>query len=294
MTTADKYDFIRQESAVAVTKWAKLLQVSTSGYYTWKLQVDQRRADQDRYVQKIKDFFDDGLGTYGVKRICGLLRQSGETASYHRVARLMNDAGLISSLRCRRPKSLTDSRNARQKDYPNLVKHQVFQPFDALSSDISQLTLPTGKAYVCQIRDLTSNLVLAHQVAEHMDTELVLKTLKQAHQRWRISEHCIFHSDRGSQYTAKAVSKLVNQYHWRRSFSALGRPGDNAWSESFFAIFKKELIYQNKFSDLETLRVGVFEYIELFYNNKRAQARLDYLSPVKWLDQYYQASQKVA
>lgn len=63
---------------------------------------------------------------------------------------------------------------------------------------------------------------------------------------WRraLPETCIFHSDRGSQYTAKAVTKLANQYHWQRSFSALGKPGDNAWSESFFAIMKKELIYQ--------------------------------------------------
>ncbi|MCG0823374.1 IS3 family transposase [Lactiplantibacillus plantarum] len=76
------------------------------------------------------------------------------------------------------------------------------------------------------------------------DTDLVLATLKQAHQRWALPETCIFHSDRGSQYTAKAVTKLDNQYHWQRSFSALGKPGDNAWSESFFAIMKKELIYQ--------------------------------------------------
>ncbi|EKQ17018.1 transposase [Lacticaseibacillus paracasei] len=115
----------------------------------------------------------------------------------------MADAGLYSTLRCRHPKSLTDSRLARQGDYPNLVKHQSFKPFEALSSDITQTTTSEGKAYICQIRDLTSNLVLAHQISNHMDTDLVLATLKQAHQRWALPETCIFHSDRGSQYTAK-------------------------------------------------------------------------------------------
>ncbi|MEK2498188.1 DDE-type integrase/transposase/recombinase, partial [Lacticaseibacillus casei] len=81
-------------------------------------------------------------------------------------------------------------------------------------------------SYICQIRDLTSNLVLAHQISNPMDTDLVLATLKQAHHRWALPETCIFHSDRGSQYTAKAVTTLVNQYHWQRSFSALGKPGD--------------------------------------------------------------------
>ena len=107
-------------------------------------------------------------------------------------------------------------------------------------------------------------------------------------------ETCIFHSDRGSQYTAKAVTKLVNQYHWLRSFSALGNPGDNAWSESFFAIMKKELIYQIQFKDINDLRAQVFAYIETFYNRVRVQARLVYLAPVAWLALYDQASQKVA
>ncbi len=71
-------------------------------------------------------------------------------ASYHRVARLMADGGLYSTLRCRHPKSLTDSRLARQGDYPNLVKHQSFKPFEALSSDITQTTTSEGKAYICQ------------------------------------------------------------------------------------------------------------------------------------------------
>ena len=283
-----------RETSVSVVRWARLLDVSTSGYYAWRRALPKRNAKERQYRQRIKHFFDQGQGTYGPKRICGLLRKNGNKASYHRVARLMADAGLYSTLRCHHPKSLTDSRLARQGDYPNLVKHQSFKPFEALSSDITQTTTSEGKAYICQIRDLTSNLVLAHQISNHMDTDLVLATLKQAHQRWALPETCIFHSDRGSQYTAKAVTKLVNQYHWQRSFSALGKPGDNAWSESFFAIMKKELIYQIQFKDINDLRAQVFAYIETFYNRVRVQARLDYLAPVAWLSLYDQASQKVA
>ncbi|WP_392389450.1 IS3 family transposase [Lacticaseibacillus paracasei] len=68
----------------------------------------------------------------------------------------------------------------------------------------------------------------------------------------------------------------------------------NAWSESFFAIMKKELIYQIQFKDINELRAQVFAYIETFYNRVRVQARLDYLAPVAWLSLYDQASQKVA
>ncbi|MCT3357841.1 hypothetical protein EFP46_16400, partial [Lacticaseibacillus paracasei] len=47
-------------------------------------------------------------------------------------------------------------------------------------------------------------------------------------------------------------------------------PGDNAWSESFFAIMKKELIYQIQFKDINDLRAQVFAYIETFYNRVRS------------------------
>lgn len=157
-----------RETSVSVVRWARLLDVSTSGYYAWRRALPKRNAKERQYRQRIKHFFDQGQGTYGPKRICGLLRKNGNKASYHRVARLMADAGLYSTLRCRHPKSLTDSRLARQGDYPNLVKHQSFKPFEALSSDITQTTTSEGKAYICQIRDLTSNLVLAHQISNHM------------------------------------------------------------------------------------------------------------------------------
>lgn len=52
----------------------------------------------------------------------------------------MADTGLYSTLRCRHPKSLTDSRLARHGDYQNLVKHRYFKPLEALSSDITQIT----------------------------------------------------------------------------------------------------------------------------------------------------------
>lgn len=111
-------------------------------------------------------------------------------ASCHRVARLMADTGLYSTLRCRHPKSLTDSRLARHGDYQNLVKHRYFKPLEALSSDITQITTE-GKAYICQIRDLTSNPVLAHQISNYMDTDFGLSNtcIETFYNRIRVYKH---------------------------------------------------------------------------------------------------------
>jgi putative transposase len=75
----------------------------------------------------------------------------------------------------------------------------------------------------------------------------------------------------------------VAGYGWQQSFSRVGKPGDNAWSESFFAILKKEIIHWRFYPTREQARQTIFEYIEIFYNRQRVQKRLGYLSPLGYL-----------
>ena len=120
-------------------------------------------------------------------------------------------------------------------------------------------------------------------MAEHMSSELVLETIKKALNRWRLPAGTIFHSDRGSQYTSKKVMEYLSENQIRQSFSRVGKPGDNAWSERFFANLKKEAVHWRHFKTREEARQGIFAYIEGFYNTRRIQKRLDYLSPIQWL-----------
>lgn len=61
---------------------------------------------------------------------------------------------------------------------------------------------------------------------------------------------------------------------------------DNAWSESFFSILKKEAVHWQHFQTREEARQTIFAYIEGFYNTRRIQKRLGCLSPIEWLNQY--------
>lgn len=70
-----------------------------------------------------------------------------------------------------------------------------------------------------------------------------MRTLKAAQDRWHLPANIIFHSDRDCQYTAEDVMKQVAGYDWKQSFSYVGKPGDNAWRESFFSILKKEIVH---------------------------------------------------
>ena len=117
-----------------------------------------------------------------------------------------------------------------------------------------------------------------------------MHTLHAAKRRWNLPTEVIFHSDRGSQYTSQAVKEQISSYSWKQSFSRLGTPGDNAWSESFFSILKKEIIHWHFYPTREAARQAIFEYIEVFYNRRRAQKRLGYLSPVQFLSRWFQLS----
>jgi putative transposase len=64
--------------------------------------------------------------------------------------------------------------------------------------------------------------------------------------------------------------------------SGKGNCYDNAVVESFFGNLKNELVHHYRFATREEARARIFDYIEAFYNRKRAHATLRFLSPVQF------------
>ena len=56
---------------------------------------------------------------------------------------------------------------------------------------------------------------------------------------------------------------------------------DNACVESFFGTLKRELVYHRHYATLEKPH-GFFEYIEVFYNQRRRHSTLAYDSPFEY------------
>jgi len=261
--------------------------VSRSGYYEWKKTRDIRENAVNIYTETIRKIFDESGGSYGVERVCAELRKKGFTASFRRVRDKMAEQGLKSVHLRRRQRSLTDSSRARGEGYPNLVADlDITKPFHVVSSDISYIRTKEGFEYLCQVKDVASGIVLAHSMSERMKAGLVADTIRQMLKRWKLPTGCIFHSDRGSQYTSSVVKELLNSHKIMQSYSRVGKPGDNSWSESFFANLKKEAVHWTHFKTREEARDAMFAYIEGFYNTKRIQKKLGYLSPMQWLEEW--------
>ncbi len=61
--------------------------------------------------------------------------------------------------------------------------------------------------------------------------------------------------------------------------SRKGNCWDNAVSENFFGIIKKEYIYRTTFETRSQAQLGIFDFIEAWYNNCRIHSKLGYLIP---------------
>ena len=125
-----------------------------------------------------------------------------------------------------------------------------------------------------------------------MTTPLVMQALFRAVAAKRPKEGLLHHSDRGSQYCAQAYQKLLRQFGMQASMSRKGNCWDNAPMESFWGALKTELVHHRRFFTREQAQREITEYIEIFYNRIRKQARLGYLSPAAFNQKYY--AEKIA
>ena len=62
---------------------------------------------------------------------------------------------------------------------------------------------------------------------------------------------------------------------------------DNAPMESFWGTLKNEIIHHRRYKTREEAIWEITEYIEVFYNRQRRQARLGYLPPAVYERQFY-------
>ena len=280
-----KYQFILEHPEYPVTRWARQLQIERTGYYVWRAEREERERKGEHIKATIKKIFQKSKNTYGPRRIARELKKAGIKIGHKRCAAYMEELGLSSIHNRNRSKSLTNSKKARGEGYPNLLKAESpIAPRYALSSDITYIRTDDGFDYLCMVKDIVSGEILGSCQGERMTKDLVIQAFLSVQARHQLADGCIFHSDRGSQYTSKAFMELLKKYGIRQSFSRVGTPGDNAWAESFFATMKKECIHWAHFHNREEARVTVFEYIYSFYNGQRIQKRLGYLSPKEYYD----------
>ncbi|MBA2945201.1 IS3 family transposase [Streptomyces himalayensis] len=67
----------------------------------------------------------------------------------------------------------------------------------------------------------------------------------------------------------------------------VGDSYDNALAENLWIVIKTECIRGRVFATRAEANLAPFEYIDGFYNSRRIQKRLGYLSPVEFEEKHY-------
>jgi putative transposase len=260
----------------------RVLGVSASGYWARQKRSLSARAKSNGALEaQIREIHRWSDGTYGVPRMQAELGERGAQVSRKRIARLMRAAGLRGVTR--RKGIFTTVRDADARPAPDLVSRDFTAPGpDWLwVADITYIPTWAGFLYLAVVLDAWSRRVVGWAMETHLRTELVVQALNMAlHQRHPFE--VIHHSDQGCQYTSIAFGKRCREMGVRPSMGSVGDAYDNAMCESFFATLECELLDRRSFKTQVEARMGVFQFIEGWYNPHRRHSSLGYLSPINY------------
>jgi putative transposase len=265
-----------------VATMCRVLGVSPSGYYAWRIRPPSRCAQRDaELLSAIRAAHVSSDGTYGAPRVHEELRDHGACVGRKRIARLMRSAGLRGV--SRRKWYRTTVRDERFRPAPDLVQRdfRADGPNRLWVADITYIPTSAGYLFLAVVLDAWSRRIVGWSMATHLRTELVLDALEMAIQQ-RKPSNVIHHSDQGSQYTSIAFGQRCTQAAVRPSMGSVGDCYDNAMCESFFATLECELLDRYRFATQAEARLRVFRFIEGFYNPHRRHSALDYLSPANY------------
>ena len=258
----------------------RVLEVSTRGYYAWRRRTLSARHQKDlELTGRIDQIHRESRQTYGAPRIHAELLEEGTRIGRKRVARLMRQARIRGVHR--RKTFRTTQRDARGRPAPDLIdrKFAADGPNQLWVADITYIPTTVGFHYLAVVVDVWSRKVVGWSMNSGLATQLVVDALNMALDRRRPGSGVIHHSDQGCQYTSIEFGKRCRQAGVQASMGSIGDCFDNAMCESFFATLECELLDRTRFRDRREAELGVFDFIEGFYNTRRRHSALGYLAP---------------
>jgi transposase InsO family protein len=228
---------------------------------------------------KLRAFHAASHDRYGRPRLWKDLKEDGEMVSEKRVRRLMREEGLQGKI----PKRFKQTTNSQHADpiAANLLDRDftAAAPNQRWVGDTTEFVIGDSgaKLYLAAILDLYSRFVVGWAISAVNDRRLTLKALAMAVQRRCPAPGLLHHSDRDCTYTCEDYQAYLATQGITCSMSRRADCYDNAVMESFFATVKKE--EADRFPSYSDAKMALFDYIEVFYNQRRRHSTLGQISP---------------
>ena len=282
-----------------------LLGVSLAWFYKWLDRAngpaavsglhtdrDRRRDSLDRAVRVM---FTKRRGLHGSPRLHTDLVEDGWTVSEKSVADSMRRQGLVAR-KIKRRNGLTKQDKTAPK-FPDLLRRDFTaeRPNARWVGDMTEIPTAGGKLYLATVIDLYSRRLLGAATGVHPDAELACSAITMAvaarggldavnAPNWREddSQRVIFHTDRGSTYTANSFTQLCRRLGIRQSMGRVGSCFDNAAAEAFFSSLEWEVLSRNTFDSTKAAQAVVLDWCYGFYNHERRHSSAGMMSPVTY------------
>jgi putative transposase len=273
----------RAEHRIPHAVSCRALGVSQSWFYKWKgARPGPRAQRRDRLKAEVARLFAGHEGKYGSPRITADLRDAGWAVSENTVAGLMRELGLAARRKKKR-RATTRPGKGRWRA-PDLIQRDF--PAAALNrkwfGDGTQIATDEGKLHLVSVLDVASRRVLGFALGERHDAALAYGALAMAIAvRGGQVPGVLFHTDQGSEYTARSFQAACQRLGVTQS---MGRPGsalDNAVIESWHSTLEFELRSVEHFATKQAARAKVAAWIE-DYNTCRRHSACQMMPPVTY------------
>ena len=234
---------------------------------------------------RVRELFEASGRTYGSPRIHADLLEAGDTVGVNTVADSMRRQGL-QGRKPKRRRGLTRQDRTAPK-FPDLL-HRDFTagaPNVKWCGDITEIPTDEGKLFLATVLDLHSRRLLASATPDHSDADLACDAIKMAAAvrggRGAI-DGVIFHTDRGSTYTATHFTMLCRKLGVSQSMGRVGSCFDNAAAEAFFSTLEHEVLSRHHFTTKAQARQVVVAWYQDFYNTRRRHSSAALMSPIQY------------
>ena len=284
MTVAGFIAAQRTDHGVPHTVACRALGLSMSWFYKWHDRSPTARQRRRVAVDgAVKRSFEASDGTYGSPRVLDDLREWGWRVSKKTVEASMVRQELVARPTRRQRRSLTK----QDKAAPPLIDLlcRVFSATvinEKWCGDLTEIPTDEGKLYLATVEDLASRRLPGFAIGEHHDAELAAGAIKMAAAvRGGDVRGVIFHSDRGSEYSAGLFRSVCERLGVTQSMGRVGSALDNAAAESFFSTLEFELLRKKHFATKADARGEVARFIDR-YNTTRRHSACERKSPIEY------------
>lgn len=276
----------------SITLGCNAFQMSKNTYYNSK-DPDESYKQKYEHIKKYIIWIIKKNSKYGVTRIkAELMRKYKIHIGRDALSRSLQlwELSLPRKIKKSRPSLLRKILIRLSSKVNILVRTNITKPFQAMSSDITELYYKAGKCYLCVHKDVFGQEVYGFQISHTADTSIVVKSFQQAIKKvkkyiGKIPRDMIMHQDQGSQYTSyRYVNEVLKTCSI--SYSCKGTPTDNPGQESFFGRFKEE--WHDDIAELENLNeVERFVKKKLeYYNKDRLHTSIHLVPPHEFTRNY--------